>query len=283
MPARTERGFTLMEAAIAIAVIAILAGAAVPFALKGVNQAREQRTRQDMRVMWESLFGAQDRRIGNMRSDWGFTPTATLANLGKMTVLTAVPAPNPPAYGPNGALFSWGWNGPYWLGSVQVNGAQRIPVDGWGKAIQLRLVVGGFQLISGGPNGTINTAAGNIGPTQDDLVYPANPMPLTKVSAQLSVTIRNNRATAFNGTIAVRWRTNGGLSPLSPIALALAANPGLPGVPGGQQVLPTGTFGLIPNGAVQVQIFETGFPVALLSDVVDLQSGEIRNLSYVIN
>jgi len=279
MPARTERGFTLMEAAIAIAVIAILAGAAVPFALKGVNQAREQRTRQDMRVMWESLFGAQDRRIGNMRSDWGFTPTATLANLGKMTVITAAPAPNPPAYGPNGALFSWGWNGPYWLGSVQVNGAQRIPVDGWGKAIQLRLVGGGFQLISGGPNGTINTAAGNIGPTQDDLVYPANPVPLARYSSQFSLAIRYNLPPAFTGNVVARWRANG-------VLVASAALPlSFPGNSGGSQVtFPTSTFGVIPSGPLQVVITNTGVPGGVVvQDVVDLQPGEVRNLSYVIN
>lgn len=279
MPARTERGFTLMEAAIAIAVIAILAGAAVPFALKGVNQAREQRTRQDMRVMWESLFGAQDRRIGNMRADWGFTPTATLANLGKLTVSTAAPAPNPPAFGPNGALFSWGWNGPYWLGSVQVNGAQRIPVDGWGKAIQLRLVGGGFQLISGGPNGTINTAAGNIGPTQDDLVYPANPVPLTRYSSQFSLAVRYNLPPAFAGNVVVRWRANGVLVASAALPLSFAANSG-----GSQVTFPTSTFGVIPSGPIQVVITNTGVPGGVVvQDVVDLQPGEVRNLSYVIN
>ncbi len=282
MPVR-ERGFTLMEAAITIAVIAILAGAAIPFAVKGVNQAREQRTRQDLRVMWEALFGAQDRRIGNMRADWGFAPAGTLATLGKLTVINAAPAPNPPAYGANGALFNWGWNGPYWLGSVQVNGAQRIPVDAWGKPVQLRLVAGGFQLISGGANGVVDTAAGAIGPTADDLVFPANPVPLARFSGQLSILVRNNRATAFAGRVEVRFRNNGGLSPINTTVLALAANPGLPGVPGGQQTIPTGTFGSIPNGAVQIQVFQTGIPAALVQDVIDLQPGEVRNLSYVIN
>ena len=90
---QARRGFSLVEAVIVIAIMAILAGAMVPLALKAINQSRESQTRTNLKAAYEAMFGARDRRVPNMRADFGFNPAGNLASLGKMTTSTAAPAP----------------------------------------------------------------------------------------------------------------------------------------------------------------------------------------------
>ena len=54
---RMAEGFSLIEAAVAIAIIAILASAAAPLVLKALNQQREQRARSEMKLIYSALFG----------------------------------------------------------------------------------------------------------------------------------------------------------------------------------------------------------------------------------
>lgn len=279
-PGRT-RGFSLIEVAIAVAVMAILAGAAVPFALKALNQAREAKTRENLKSAYEAMFGARDRRVANMRADFGFNPAGGLANLGKMTTLTAAPGPVPPAaYGLNGALFSWGWNGPYWTGPTRLVGGVQVPVDAWGGVIQLRLVPGqGFQVISAGANGTINTPAGQVQPAQDDLVYPAQPAPLgTAYGSAPTVTLRNNRAVPVNGTLTFRYRNGNVLAGPVNFPITLAAGQVITYNSASPPAIPA-----CPAGPVQAVITITTAPAITFSEVVDLLPGENHAFSYTIN
>jgi prepilin-type N-terminal cleavage/methylation domain-containing protein len=276
-----QRGFSLIEAVIVIAIMAILAGAMVPLAMKAINQSREAQTRTNLKAAYEAMFGARDRRVPNMRADFGFTPAGNLPNLGKMITSTAAPAPNPPTtYGlNNGTYFSWGWNGPYWTGPTNLVGGVQVPVDGWGRPIQLRLVNlvpgpgVGFQVFSLGANGVPDTPAGQAQPLKDDLVYPSQPAPLASAySSSLAITILNKQANPINGTLTITYRSGGPLPGTSntPIT-ALAAN--LP------KVYNPPAF---PSGPMQVVITIPGAPTITFQEVVDLMPGESHAFSYTI-
>ena len=286
MPPRNShlRGFSLVEAVIVIAIMAILAGAVAPLAIKALNQTREARTRENLKTAYEAMFGARDRRVSNMRADFGFNPAGNLPNLGKMTTSTVAPAPNPPLiYGlNNGSIFSWGWNGPYWTGPTRLVAGTQVPVDAWGGIIQLRLIAGqGFQVISAGANGVIDTLPAQVQPQKDDLVYPAQPAPLaTAYGSSPTITLRNNRLIGVDGTITFRYRNGDVLA--GPQALAIA--PTLPA--GGVVTYNSGTpiaIPACPAGPVQVVITISTAPGITFSEVVDLLPGENHAFSYVIN
>ena len=173
--ANRTRGFSLIEVVVALAIIAILAGAMAPLAIKALNQAREQRTRTDLKNAYEALFGARDRRVSNMRADFGYAG----ASLTQMTTRGAIRA-----YGvyPTQPALSGGWNGPYWTGMQSPTG---LPEDAWGRPLQLRFIGGGYQLLSLGENGALNSPGQN--PQVDDLVYPLPPNPLPVTSLQVNV------------------------------------------------------------------------------------------------
>jgi prepilin-type N-terminal cleavage/methylation domain-containing protein len=274
--------FSMIEVAVAIAIIAILAGAVAPLALKALNQQREQKTRENLKVAWEALFGAKDRRVANMRADFGFDPPAGANyNLGKMLVSTVLPAPNPPGtYALWGGAFYWGWNGPYWTGPTRTVGGVLVPVDAWGNSIQLRYVTAGpflgFQLLSNGPNGVKNSLDTNYIPLGDDIVYPTQPQVLTTTYAStINLSFKNNRTTTLIGTYQVRWRNSTGtLSTSGP--LDIGSPTGLPpGAPYTAPAIPN-----MPSGPIQVQIDITSGTTFSGTEVVDLLPGESRTLNY---
>ena len=174
--ANKNQGFSLIEVVVALAIIAILAGAIAPLVLKGLNQAREQRTRSDLRTAYEALFGARDRRVSNMRADFGYNGTGSLS---QMTTQGAIRP-----YGPYPAqpALTGGWNGPYWMGMQSILG---LPEDAWGRPFQLRFIGGGYQLLSLGENGVLNSPGQN--PQGDDLVYPLPPNPLPWTTVNVNV------------------------------------------------------------------------------------------------
>jgi prepilin-type N-terminal cleavage/methylation domain-containing protein len=205
--------FSMIEVAIAIAVIAILAGAVAPLALKALNQQREQKTRDNLKIAWEAIFGARDHRTSNMLGDFNFDPLT-------MSLTTMVTRPGAvrayATYATNPDL-SGGWNGPYWTGTTTAAGT---PADGWGNAFVLRRVGANWQLLSYGANGAPNTPAGNGTPQGDDLAYPVPPQALP--TAALSVNVSRVGGYAASGIITVACASTGtGIAPVStPIAIA---------------------------------------------------------------
>jgi prepilin-type N-terminal cleavage/methylation domain-containing protein len=279
-------GFSLIEAAVAIGIIAILAAAAAPLVLKALNQQREQKTRDNLKAAWEAMFGARDRRVANMRSDYGFNPAGALTNLGQMVNPFSPPAPNPPTYGLNGLSFYWGWNGPYWSGSTRPIGAVAAPVDAWGNPIQLRLVTGafpGFQLISGGSNGRIDSANNNRQPLVDDIVYPEFPTTLgTAYSATVYVSLTNNRLATAVGTAPIWYRLGGVRTQVTPVP-AFNIAPGNP-QPVGPYIIPAGptSFSVTINASAANPPIPA-YAAQSFSQIVDLLPGETRTISFTAN
>lgn len=186
MPRRTERtscspGFTLVEAVIVIAIMAILASAAVPLLIRALSQQRETQTRGLVKAAYEALVGARDRAVPNLATDVGFVPPAALADLRFLTIRTPAAAylngAIPPQYPTAATGFNWGWNGPYWSTPIQSQaGTNGLPADGWGRPLRWQA----NQVQSAGADGVFGTT--------DDVVYPPAPAP-TAVQRQATVQV----------------------------------------------------------------------------------------------
>ncbi len=147
-------GFTLIEVIVVIAVVSILAAMAVPYAVKFLDQAREEATRKQVLEMNRAIFG-----------DPGGPTAGYLGNMGSLpAVLSRLNTQGPQAGRTYGTLgVKYGWDGPY----VNVGfSAGAYLVDGWGTNLLYNAATG--QITSNGPN---RVAGGG-----DDIVYPPSPI-----------------------------------------------------------------------------------------------------------
>lgn len=271
---RRRGGFSLVEAAVAIAVVAILAGMLTPLFLKTLDQQRDARTRESLRQAFEALFGAKDRRVANLRSDTGFNPTASLADLSILVLKTGSGGTwsgvrnyaSDATYG----VF-WGYNGPYWTGPTSVNR----PLDAWGRPMALKVtgVVPNqtWQVYSFGPNGVDNGASG------DDLVYPTIPAVARAFTSVLNVTI--NYTNYQSGAVGAYSRNATGTT-MS--AQNYFIPPNITGTSPwswtNQLSPPTLSFNVAPGGmALAVTLSGT-----TTYYIVDLQPGEIRDFTVTL-
>jgi len=185
------RGFSLIEAVIAVAVMSILAGLAAPLALRAMNQRRAAVTRRNLKAAFEAMFGSRDRRVANMRADFGFSPAQSCPDLGFLVT----PPKDVPAFSrEDKASFAWGYNGPYWQGPVQ--GGK--PVDAWGNPIDLICKAGPggvtWQVHSPGPDRAVG---------DDDLYYP--PMPAHESAYRTTLLLVITRiGPDISGTVTLR-------------------------------------------------------------------------------
>lgn len=188
-----RRGFTLVEVAVAIGVLGILAGAMAPMALRALNRHRAEVTRRQLEAAFEAMFGSRERRVANMRADFGFNPARSYGALPFLVRNAWDPAL--PAFGTHdGASFPWGYNGPYWLGPVVAG----LPVDGWGHPIRLDFDPrrgGTWQLRSLGPDQQEGA---------DDLLYPPVPASVGAYSATVLVVV-TRVGENLKGTVTLRW------------------------------------------------------------------------------
>lgn len=289
---RRQRGFTLIEAAVAIGIIAILASAAAPLVMKALNQQRERTTRDGLKTAFEAMFGSRERMVPNLTADFGYRPPAVN---GDRYTLQALTTPATPAWPSPGSLSYWGWNGPYWTGSVQTQvGTGGIPVDGWGRPIRMVLTGAGVnrtvQFRSWGRNGSDEVGGG------DDLFYPNTAMKVSNArNSYIYITITNARAIALSGTLTIRWRDNGALTTPTTIDFATATvgastsevfssvprNPAKP-----QYLIPTPVSGPVDIQwdipAVSANPPIPGYQHVTGSLVVNLLPTETRHVSIVV-
>ncbi|GAB4372748.1 MAG: hypothetical protein Kow00128_21750 [Deltaproteobacteria bacterium] len=152
---RRRDGFTLIEVVIVIAVIAILASMAVPYAANIINQSREETTRKEMEEIFRTIGGDPAVPTPGFVGDMGRLP----AGLAQLNVRGGQPL------GGTGTLgVKIGWFGPYMNAGFDPNGYLN---DGWGTPYAYSNP-GAGQIRSTGRDRTMGTA--------DDLIYPPAPV-----------------------------------------------------------------------------------------------------------
>ncbi len=159
-------GFTLIEVIVVIAVISILAAMAVPYAVKIIDQSREEATKKEMEDLYNAIMGDPKIPTSGFVGDVGRLP----ANITELNTRTAGPTP-PPQGLPGGGLLGVkvGWYGPYVNAGFDPAGYTN---DAWGTAYRYGVAPDGAgQIRSAAADRTFGSA--------DDLVYPPNAVILT--------------------------------------------------------------------------------------------------------
>ena len=144
-----------------IAVVSILASMAVPYAVKIIDQSREEATKKEMEGLYNAITGDPKIPTAGFVGDVGRLP----ANITELNSRTAGPLPNPPQGAPGGGLLGVkiGWYGPYVNAGFDQVGYTS---DAWGTAYRYGVAPDlAGQIRSAGPDRSFVTAA-------DDLVYP---------------------------------------------------------------------------------------------------------------
>ena len=148
---RTARGFTLLEISIALAIIAILAAAATPMLLDRIRDAREESTREEVKVLFDAMVGRE-----NDPGSFGF-----VGDIGRLPASfdQLVQPSGLPSYTVQTVRgVGMGWKGPY----ITSGGSPTdYLTDGFGRPYSGAST---GQVRSAGPDGI----AGNT----DDIVHP---------------------------------------------------------------------------------------------------------------
>lgn len=163
-----DKGFTLIEVIVILAVIGILAAMAVPLALRIFQTTAEDATRSEMQNLKQAMIGDPKKLNGTVRADFGF-----LGDVGRIpTAAEALDA----LFVKPGALSAWsfntakqagaGWNGPYITGSFSGEEALDFKKDQWGNSYTYTDVnftnangqAGDGKITSAGKDGVFGTA-----------------------------------------------------------------------------------------------------------------------------
>lgn len=150
---RRTGGFTLIEVIVVIAVISILAAMAVPYAVKIIDQSRQEATKKQMEEIHRAIMGDPKGPTAGYLGDMGRLPVA----------LTNLNTQGTQAGQTTGTLgVKYGWYGPY----VKIGySAGAYLVDGWGTTLVYNSP-GAGQITSYGPNRIVGGG--------DDIVYPSS-------------------------------------------------------------------------------------------------------------
>ena len=157
--ATRERGLSLLEVVLVVAVIAILASAVTPAVVQRILDSRIDATRAEVKALSDAMVG----RPGEAAGAFGF-----VGDIGRLpqTFTELVQPGGLPAYTTNNVRsVGMGWKGPY----VNVGDS---PTDYSTDAFDSAYTGASLgQVRSAGPNGTAGDS--------DDIVYPPNPPVIT--------------------------------------------------------------------------------------------------------
>ena len=187
---RLSRGFTLLEMAIALAILAILAAVATPMIMQRLLEARIDATREETRALYEAMVGREsDPGSFGFAGDMGQLP-ASFQQL--------VQASGLPLYTTQTARgVGMGWKGPY----LNLGGsATDYLTDGFGRPY------------TGAPTGQVRSAGPDgIAGNADDIVYPLGPPDITgSVHVSLKTIVEKKTVNDPAGYVVDLYYSNGG-------------------------------------------------------------------------
>ena len=127
-----RKGFTLVEAIVVLAVIAILASIAVPMALRIFEITADEGTREEMQNIKKAMIGNPKKLQGSFRSDFGFLGDIGCLPITLERLLTPDALPTPFVFDiPKQA--GAGWNGPYITGAAVGEQIEELTTDQLGN------------------------------------------------------------------------------------------------------------------------------------------------------
>ena len=179
--AATKGGFTLIELVVVVAIIAVLAGIAVPLVSNEVDDARASRAATDLKTV-ANAFTTYRTHTGIWPSNVPITGPASYTNTSEAcSAFTCLYA---------NTMTVPGWKGPYLNSGFKINGVWNVAgtnlgeglLDPWGHPYQVFWYRpgqqlgegGGIVLVSMGLNGVVNTSRLNAANNQeqgDDLLF----------------------------------------------------------------------------------------------------------------
>ncbi len=176
MSAGRTRGFTLTEILAAVAILAVLAGIAVPVTARVVRAGRISATKQEMAGLARALRAyGEDYGHSPERALWGRFPPECAGAGAYGSVLGRELEEDVAGAGWDMA-YRKGWNGPYVQGENEAADAsgtgvaavvRSYQVDAWGRYYLYRNEASGLTartvtLTSGGPDRNLATAGDNL-------------------------------------------------------------------------------------------------------------------------
>lgn len=165
---KCDKGFTLLEVVLSVAILAVLAGALSPSIYRRIEAKRESATMEEMKSFYKAIMGDPELGTFGYVGDVGSLPS-TLGNL------VAKPSEvSPSAAYTNGVRY--GWRGPY------ITTRYNDFIDGWGTPYRYgQSPDGAGQIRSAGKDKTFDT--------NDDILFPQRPV---NIYGTLLVSIQNN-------------------------------------------------------------------------------------------
>ena len=175
MKERPHSGFTMIEILVAVSVLVILAGIALPVSSKVVRSARISATQREMAGLAEALRAyGKDYGQAAARPQWGRFPPESAGGGAYATILGRELETDVDGVGWN-LVYRQGWSGPYIEGNDETAdptgsgtsaSVRSYQADAWGRyyiyANQIAGAERSVTLLSGGPDRDPSTAPDNI-------------------------------------------------------------------------------------------------------------------------
>ena len=152
---RCEKGFTLMEVVLSVAILAILAGAAAPSIFRQIEARRERETMEEMKNIYDAIMGDPELGTYGYVGDIGSLPDSLEDLITKPSEVSSF------ATYTNGV--GYGWRGPY------ITTRYDDFLDAWGTHYRYgQPPDGAGQIRSAGTD--------KIFDNEDDIVFPQSPV-----------------------------------------------------------------------------------------------------------